>query len=34
MVNWERLFDKKDLNAQFIALNETYFKHIMYQISI
>ena len=23
MVNWERLFDKKDLNAQVIALNET-----------
>ena len=23
MVNWERLFDKKDLNAQFTALNET-----------
>ena len=22
-VNWERLFDKKDLNAQVIALNET-----------
>ena len=23
MINWERLFDKKDLNAQAIALNET-----------
>ena len=23
MVNWDRLFDKKDLNAQVIALNET-----------
>ena len=23
MVNWERLFDKKDLNAKVIALNET-----------
>ena len=23
MVNWEKLFDKKDLNAQVIALNET-----------
>ena len=23
MVNWERLFDEKDLNAQVIALNET-----------
>ena len=23
MVNWERLFDKKDLNAHVIALNET-----------
>ena len=23
MVNWERFFDKKDLNAQAIALNET-----------
>ena len=23
MVNWEKLFDKKDFNAQVIALNET-----------
>ena len=23
-INWERLFDKKDLNAQVIALNQTF----------
>ena len=36
MVNWERLFDKKDLNAQVITLNKTILKAFrnMYQISI
>ena len=35
-VNWERLFFKRDLNAQVIALNETILNvfRIMFQISI
>ena len=31
MVNWEKLFDKKDLNAQVIAINEFIFIKLCFK---